>query len=310
MLRAPVLAFALLAAPSLAFAFGTTHSLGQDAEHERIVRAALPDLGPRTLDELAGRRGTFGAVGAPDNPLRGLMSEHAAHCDGGDFLASPPAPPGYPQTEAQAAAILTDCRDWIVRWIDAAVAAAAPLAQPTAAEARLQCSYEGEPERAKCAVLEYMGLAFHAAQDFYSHANWVDQPAPGAVSARNPPGLGYSERAPWLDPRLDAPFPVGLISGCYEGFPERMYCRYDGSARVRHSALSKDTGPIGAAGATGPGTTDRGSINGNFERAVAAAIEDTRDKWRYFEERVIAVYGEEAGLRIICTVRHDDYRAC
>jgi hypothetical protein len=33
------------------------------------------------LDQLAGKNNTFGAVGAPDNPLRGLMSEKAAHCD-------------------------------------------------------------------------------------------------------------------------------------------------------------------------------------------------------------------------------------
>lgn len=292
-------------------AFGTTHSLGQDGEHERITRIALSDFGPRTLDELAGKRGTFGAVGAPDNPLRGLMSNHAAHCDGGDFLAEPAASPGYPQTEAEAQAILTECRDWIVRWLDEAVRAAAPLAaSDVSREAALSCRFRGEPTRAKCAVIEHIGVALHAAQDFYSHSNWVDQPAGGAISAGNPPGLGQSGRAPWLDPRGGAEFPQGLISGCYEGYPERFHCRYDGAARVRHSALNKDTGPIGASGATGPGTTPRGEINGNFERAVAAAIEDTRDKWLYFQERVIAVYGEEAGARIICVVRSDDARAC
>jgi hypothetical protein len=310
MARLLICALALALWPMQALAFGTTNSLGQNAEHERITRAALPDLGPRTLDELAGKRGTFGAVGAPDNPLRGLMSEHAAHCDGGDFLASPPAPPGYPQTEAQAQAMLTDCRDWIVRWLDAAVTAAAPLAEPTAEQTELPCSFRGEPERAKCAVIEYMGVAFHAAQDFYAHSNWVDRPADRAISARNPPGLGHEDRAPWLDPRGGAGFPTGLISGCYEGFPEWLYCRYDGHVRVRHSVLNKDTGPIGPEGATGPGSTDRGAINGNFERAVAAAIEDTRDKWLYFEQRVLETYGEEAGRRIICVVRNDDYRNC
>lgn len=294
-----------------AHGFGTTHSLGQDAEHERITRAAMSDFGPRTLDELAGRRGTFGAVGAPDNPLRGLMSNHAAHCDGADYLAEPGAPPGYPQTEAEAQAILTECRDWIVRWLDEAVRAAAPLAADDAErEAELSCRFRGEPMRAKCAVIEYIGIALHAAQDFYSHSNWSDQPGSSAISASNPPGLGQSGRAAWLDPRGGAPFPAGLISGCYEGFPERFYCRYDGAARVRHTVLNKDAGPIGPEGATGPGTTPRGEINGNFERAVAAAIDDTRDKWLYFQERVVAVYGEEAGARIICVVRSDDVRAC
>jgi hypothetical protein len=74
--------------------------------------------------------------------------------------------------------------------------------------------------------------------------------------------------------------------------------------------LNKDKGPIGPNGAAGPGTTPRGEINGNFERAVAAAIEDTRDKWAYFQERVLAAYGEDAGARIICVVRSDTPAAC
>lgn len=311
MQKALVLVAAALAllAPAAAHAFGAIRGLGQDAEHERITRAALADLGPRSLDELAGRRGASGAVGAPDNPLRGLMSERAAHCDGGDSLASSAAP-GYPQTQAQAQAILAECRGFIVRALEAAVAAAAPLAEPSARDAALSCSFRGQPTRAKCAVLEQLGLAFHAAQDFYSHSNWVDRPAPGAISARNPPGLAQEGRAPWLDPRGGTDFPAGLISGCYNGYPESFHCRYGGHARVRHAVLNKDTGPIGVGAAAGPGRTERGAINGNFERAVAAAIADTRDKWLYFEERVRSVYGEEAAARILCAVRNDDVSAC
>ena len=74
--------------------------------------------------------------------------------------------------------------------------------------------------------------------------------------------------------------------------------------------MNKDTGPIGAQGATGPGATARGAINENFQRAVAAAIEDTRDKLAYFQERVHEVYGETRGSRIVCVIRSDDYRSC
>jgi hypothetical protein len=166
--------------------------------------------------------------------------------------------------------------------------------------------FDGVPGRAKCNVLGELGLAFHAAQDFYSHSNWVDRPAEAPAGLDNPPGLGAEGPAPWLDPRTEAPFPEGLMTGCFQSLPESMFC----SARVRHAELSKDTGPIGPEGATGPGTTERGAVNGNFERAVAAAIADTRDKWAYFEERIRAVYGEEAGARIICVVSSDSYRGC
>ena len=298
---------ALGLALSLAFAnhaaaFGTIRSLGQNAEHERITRAALADFAPLTLDEIAGKNGTFGAVGAPDHPMRGLMSRHEAHCDGGDYLATP----GYGQAQAEAQRILESCRAWSFRWLEAAVAAAAPLAAPTAQNTALECAFDGAEYAGKCAVLEYLGVALHASQDFYSHSNWSDRAAAGATGPRNPPGLGHEGRAPWFDPRAEAAFPAGLISGCYDGFPESFYCR----GRVKHDALNKDKGPIGDSGATGRGTTSRGRINGNFERAVAAAIADTADKWLYFQERVRAVYGEEAGARIICVVRSDAWEGC
>ena len=84
-------AAALLMGPLPALAFGTINGLGQNAEHERITRQGLASfrLGALTLDELAGKKGTFGAVGAPDRPDRGLMSVSAAHCDNGDWLESP-----------------------------------------------------------------------------------------------------------------------------------------------------------------------------------------------------------------------------
>src|SRR5438034_5002983 len=90
-----LIAFWLLA-PSQGHAFGTINGLGQRAEHERITRAALacpPGVKstgdcfePKSMDQLAGHAGTFGAVGAPDLDE---FSTPAAHCDDADFLNVP-----------------------------------------------------------------------------------------------------------------------------------------------------------------------------------------------------------------------------
>ena len=301
-------ALALLLITPDARAFSTLNTLGQHAEHEHITRAALSDFGPRTLDEIAGAGGSFGAVGAPYNPVRGLLFTSAAHCDNGDYLDFA----NYPQTQSEAQATLTSCRNWILRWLNAAVNASAPLADPGAINTSLGCAFNATPGRAKCTVLEDLGVALHASQDFYSHTNWVDRPTNAAIGPENPPGLGHNGRAPWLDPRQTSPFPRGLISVCFQSKPETLFCKYgdQGGARVRHLVLNKDDGPIGPNGATGPGTTMRGALNGNFQRAVAAAIDDTRDKWAYFQERVLATYGPANGRRILCVVRSDDRTRC
>lgn len=303
--------FACAVSAPVAIGFGTVNGLGQNAEHEKITRRALVDFGKDTLDEIAGKTGSFGAVGAPDNPTRGLMSEAAAHCDGGDFLSSPPAPasPAYPQSKADAAKKITACRAYIVAALNKAVEAAAPLSDPGMINTSLGCNFTGSPGRAKCNVLEQLGLAFHAGQDFYSHSNWTDRPAPVPISAANPPGLGNTGRSPWLDPRKETAFPDGLITGCYDGFPESAHCEYGQYKRIKHEALNKDTGPITPTGKL-TGTTARGAVNDNFQRAVDAAVDDTRDKWRYFEERVVAVYGPAKGKLIACVVRSDDRSKC
>src|SRR4051794_33724814 len=91
-------------------AFGTINKAGQSSEHERITRIGLASsgFGPSTLDSLAGKSGTFGAVGAPDYPPRGFLLEDNAHCDNGDFLDVP----GYPQTKALAQQHIESCRAW------------------------------------------------------------------------------------------------------------------------------------------------------------------------------------------------------
>ncbi len=316
MRRAAVVAFGGLLLPA-ALAFGTIEGLGQSSEHEKITRFGLKDagIGPDTMDALAGERGAFGAVGAPDRPDRGLMSNQAAHCDGGDFLGAP----GYPQSAAEAEAKLTACRDFIFAALDQAVVAAGRIVPERTLTImdreipeHIPCIFDGSSGRAKCDVLEALGLALHASEDFYAHTNWVDRPAPGALTADNPAGLDQSAPAPFIDPAAKGAFPKGLISGCYEGFPESRYCTYNGDwARVKHAALNKDDGPVDPArGATGPGTTPRGATGGNFERAVTAAAADARAKWAWFEAELTRVYGPERGVLIACAVRKDDPGDC
>ncbi|MCE9522242.1 MAG: hypothetical protein K8S25_07400, partial [Alphaproteobacteria bacterium] len=127
-------------------------------------------------------------------------------------------------------------------------------------------------------------------------------------------------RAPWLDPRSETPVPDGLISGCPEDWQvmgNAVGCDYGdwapffGQTRVMHTDLNKDNGPVGRASG-GTGTTRRGMINGNFARAVGAAIEDTRDKWAYFKERLVQTYGEGPAADIVCVLERDafDPAAC
>ncbi|MFT3810351.1 MAG: hypothetical protein QM698_10565 [Micropepsaceae bacterium] len=316
-MRRLIVLFAAALMTSGAGAFGTVEGLGQSSEHEKITRLALMvfHLGPDTLDSLAGERGAFGAVGAPDRPDRGLMSERAAHCDGGDYVGSS----GYPQSKAEAEAKLTACRDFIFTALDAAVKAAGRIVPENTLTIMdeeiptlIPCLYDGSPGRAKCDVLEQLGLAMHAAQDFYAHTNWVDVPAPGALTTDNPAGLRQAEPSSFIDPAFKRAFPEGLISGCYEGFPESQHCTYNGDwARVKHAVLNKDNGPIDPLkGATGPGTTPRGAINGNFERAVMAAASDTRSKWAWFKSELLVVYGPERGRLIACAIEKDDPDDC
>ena len=288
-----VAAVTILLTPQ-ALAFGTIRSLGQNAEHERITRSGLASFGfgPDSLNELAGKNGTFGAVGAPDNPTRGLMSSKAAHCDGGDFFASP----GYPQTSLAAATELTRCRTYIINNINAAVSDASGLVKPNLQLDSTSifggCTFNGVKGRAKCNVFEDMGMAFHAAQDFYSHTNWVDTPR-ASPSIANPQGLNNIAPATWLSP-TPVTFPTGLISGCYDGFPEALHC----GGRIKHAVLNKDT--TGAARGAG----------GAYTRAMNVAAQDTRDKWAFFESRLVAVYGAPRANKMICVLRRDNPGRC
>jgi hypothetical protein len=56
----------------------------------------------------------------------------------------------------------------------------------------------------------------------------------------------------------------------------------------------------------GDGTTPRGSHDGNFARAVNAAIDDTRDKWLTFRQKLTQTYGAKEGALMACALSHDD----
>lgn len=296
----------LVSIPRQAGAFSAISGFGYHAEHRRITRLALQSegFGPATFREIVGGGLRFGAVAAADKPWRGLSGVKAAHCDGGDHLATP----GYPQTAASAQANLLACRAFIWANFDASVAAAAPLAAPDAPRNvyALDCRFNGRTEvSAKCAVLGAFGLALHAAQDFYAHTNWTDA-NPGPATGDGPPGLGGDGPAPFLFAR-DAPPPPGLISGCFEGYPEGWRCE----GRVRHRDLNKDTGAYDATTATfGDGLTPRGRQVGNFRRAASAAVADSQARWRQMERQIYAIYGAEAGDLILCRLKSDRPADC
>lgn len=119
----------VLLTPASAEAFGTIDGLGQRREHERITRAALacpagiPSTGdcfePKSIDQVAGKAGTFGAVGVPDSDE---VFNAAAHCDDADFLSGP-----YPRTRAQATDALLNCVRHLRNRFNAGVNTAADL---------------------------------------------------------------------------------------------------------------------------------------------------------------------------------------
>jgi hypothetical protein len=202
-----------------------------------------------------------------------------------------------------------------VSHLDDAVAWAGQLSEPTAENTSIACDFNGTGSSVKCNVLEHLGLAFHASQDFYAQTNWVDRPSKAEISPENPPGLGKSGRADWLDPRKSIPFPEGLISGCPGdivvlgvtfGCENGALIPIPGKMFVLSENLNKDTGPIGI-GMGGVGTTKRGKINGNFGRAVSAAIEDTADKWAYFKEQLQKKFGNKRRAAILCALQRDKF---
>ncbi len=309
-----VLAAGLLPGPPGALGFGTVNGRGtpQQAEHERITRAALACTGsssglcfePRTIAQLAGERGTSGAVGSPDADE---IFNGAAHCDSADFLDRP----GYPQSRAAATAELNSCRAHLRGRFEQAVRAAERLLddkgriKPSEVRLTSSCTFVGGASgRAKCDVLEGLGRALHGVEDFYSHSNWADVADPShGISIDNPPGLGNAGVAPVMSLRSTAAaaVPRDLATGCFSLVP--LGCR----RRITHGTLNKDNGLIDPrTGATSGPRTERGRVDTNFARAVAGAIAEARRQWSDLSAELVSRYGARRGNLMICALTRDD----
>ncbi|KAF1960556.1 hypothetical protein CC80DRAFT_589948 [Byssothecium circinans] len=283
--------------------FGTINGLGQHSEHERITRAALQCQGAwksdgtcfetRSIDQVAGKSGSFGAVGAPDFPPP-FGAE--AHCDDADFLYID----GYPQSRQKASATLTKCVNYLKSQYRDAVGNAVDLLDSKGnvkswvyydfAWPSPDCYFRPQSNgRAKCNVFQGLGVALHGAQDFYSHSNWADTAAPPYTIA-NPPGLANTDPAPLLNLRNSASnvlsIPYNLTTGCYQLFRDTASAPSSRTCykRILHDSVNKDKGIINAQTGTTSGTpgTARGKYSNNFERAVKAAIADTKRQWADF----------------------------
>jgi hypothetical protein len=331
----------LLLAPGLAptpaaNAFGTVNGpLGQRAEHERITRIALgcapgaPSDGscfePVSLDNLAGKEGTFGAVGAPDSDQQIL--DPRAHCDNADFLAVD----GYPQSKEDAAAALQACIDHLRDAFNNGVEVAGPIIDEDGTvslvntELITDCTFTlGLPGRAKCNVIQEFGRALHGAQDFYAHSNWADEADPNRpISIENPPGLNLQAPSPLLDMRATGPVtaPDGFATG-FGDFKGAVLggddaCPGD-SGRITHACLNKDLeeiqpGPgvvvngqtVSGLGSVSDPQTPRGKVKENALKAVGGAILESRRQWQDFRAALIAKYGQQRGTMMILVLTKD-----
>ncbi|MDW5596962.1 hypothetical protein VSS74_21625 [Conexibacter stalactiti] len=353
-----VVALTLLAgavvAPS-AQAFGTVWGiLGQHSEHERVTRLALqcgagvqpPEcFQPASLDNLAGKRGSFGAVGAPDNiPLHLHRDRDYWHCDNSDYLV--PALHGlqaYGQGYYVAMRRLYECIQWgrdklygtrVIGDNDFPPATpdwgAVPAARDLVSRGRADtanpgtgifsptCVFNGvRSGRPKCRVLEPFGYVLHMAEDFYSHTNWADHQDPARrLSPENPIGLDRHDLAPFLDLRVGYRdnVPDNFTGSCY---PKKA-CGHD---RVIHGesnrdlGLNKDKGLIDLrTGRTTEPGTPRGRIfvegATNFQRAVSMAAREARRQWSVFRQALVDEYGEARAAQQICVLTIDYAEHC
>ncbi|KIW04647.1 uncharacterized protein PV09_04392 [Verruconis gallopava] len=299
---------------------------------------------PLSLDQLAGTsgpdgyvgQGSNGAVGAPDM-LDPVPEGPEAHCDNADFLDTASLGLGdvYPRTREEATASLQACVNHLrLRFeegIDAAdkiVDEEARIFAPHVDLSMAYCRFSFPDlqmhmfSRSKCSAIEGFGRALHGVQDFYAHSNWADDAKP-PFGLANPPGLNRKDYPDFLDLRgeneISEQVPYNLSTGCFGGIltdgPEGKAGHplepgsKDCSGRITHHTLNKDNGIIdpvtGSTESPGPGTP-RSDFPGNFERAVSAAIRDTRRQWRHFREEIRRTYGTERGNVIICALVRDN----
>lgn len=337
--------------------FGTIARFGWNAEHEKITVAAFgcastfdpatkpnPCFQASSVENLAGRPGEFGAVGAADNFVTHMSGgPDWWHCDKADFMLQP----GYPQSRAEATRKLNQCRTWAQALLGDGLKTgndvdpkcrgrqstltyrcegiteiarrmlnskgAIDIRQPGNPQHITGCTFNGRSGRIKCLILQQLGYALHVIQDFYSHSNWTDRTDPGLpYSLTNPPGIGGEGTPAYWDLTVKDPPPIpneALSTGCY---PDKE-CQKQG--RVTHATLNKDKGIIhGFTGETSQPGTPRGKITvdgrTNFDRAARAAIHASRDIWKNLQVLLAREYGEPTMRMMICAIATDTPNKC
>ena len=340
-----------LMVPASAGAFGTINGMGQKAEHEKITKvlscgaddAVTPCFESASMSMLAGSNGTVGGVGLPDRATE-ITGHGDAHCDDGDYL---PGKLYDPADAKRALKAITDCVDLFGDHMREAVDEAGGLATDAGvvnsqADATDGCPWDSlagnlgvktGPDSwtsAKCKVVDKLGRALHAAEDFWSHTNWGDEANPNEpIGLKNPPGLGHTEVVPFMTYPVDRDqIPTEAeelagdapISGCDDSADEfKNYGWAVAGAlfgvpghtdscpnRVTHSTLNKDKGTINwETGKTSDPLTSRGKIGDNFQRAVSGARRQVRAIWGDFVTAVDGKYGDARGGLILTALTKD-----
>lgn len=329
--------------PEPAGAFGSVNlsALKQQAVHEPITRTLscrasdpVENCWQRaSMSQLAGREGTFGGVGEPDNPLDGSPNPAARHCDNVDW--------GYdsPNTYADAQRAFTECLTWYQAYMDFAAVSAGALLNAdgsiNAAQTDILNGLGGtynackmpDPQKgntsndsAKCNVITGFGRALHLYEDFWSHSNWADLANPAAaIGLENPVGLDNTGQPAFFaypGPRT-APIEGELLTGCDDSVSVMDCVAYLGSYpngdwayRTGHSKVNKDNGVVNPDTCTASAPVSvRGKVvvggTSNFQRAVTGACGAARRAWSDLQAAIVARYGADRGTTIIRAISHD-----
>ncbi|MGW6389921.1 hypothetical protein ACWFR1_05310 [Streptomyces sp. NPDC055103] len=303
-------AVAVVFVTALATAPPTPAQAFTGGNHEDITRAALP-WEPVTLSAMADAKD--GAVNANDHG--GYFLIGPLHCDNADYLA-PRRVQHYPRSRDEATTELLACiRTSVARFRNAIRAAdglvdAHGRVRADQSDLSSPCTWKETSDRAKCDVLEQLGRGWHQLQDFHTHSNWSDRPAPGPVGLDNPPGLARTDAVPffaigrysrmedaeWTREARDL-VPEELTTGCYSDFDSTGVKSADCAGRVTHNRhLNKDTA-----------ASHRSRTGDNFARAVSGATAETARQWNDFKAELRRTYPDDRrGEQMICALVHDD----
>lgn len=324
-----ILVVGLVLAPGVAHAFGTT--VGQGEEHDRITRAGQwckanhPEPAKQencwhngAMDDLAGPfdAPTQGAVAIPD--VTPLVGNDSAHCDNLDYL-NPKWDHTYTAKDKQDQMHnLRACVSYLAGLFSQAVSTSLRIVDDNGyfklqsiRRPKSSCGFGPSssvpsPNNARCAAIADYGQALHGAEDFYSHTNWGDIDKGPPYTYKDPPGLGETQTAGFLD--FADPTPVQVpdkFTG--ECFPDYgPLCRH----RVGHSIITKDEGNVNDQ--TGEGTNPenpRGKVSDgvttNFGRAVSLAVDQVSKEWSGLQDK-IRDQDEDDANQIICALVQDD----